>query len=251
MIDDTDEGQARSVIPQTIARRMLLAVAATGGALSLLPTARADEEEKDGEEEDDEKEEKYGLDGISRRVPRRGRLKCPDVELEIYRGEHIRYAQAAKVYVGFVKRLAKMEKVARAAAIDVYGRPPSRLVHMGTYSCRRIRAYPTWISEHALGNAIDIEGFNFPALKRGEKLPAGVPRALRHAFAVRLKRHWKAKRGPTKLHAEFLRSFATRLIARNDIFRVLLGPAYPGHHNHFHLDCAPWRIVDVFEEDED
>ena len=219
--------------------------------MSLVPAARAEKDKDKDKDDDDEKEEEYGLDKISRRVPRRGRLKCPEVELEIYRGEHIRYAQAAKVYVGFVKRLAKMEKVASAVATEVYGRAPSRLVHMGTYSCRRIRAYPTWISEHALGNAIDIEGFNFPALKRGDKLPPGVPRALRHAFAVRVQRHWKAKRGPTKLHAAFLRAFARRLIKRKDIFRVLLGPAFPGHHNHFHFDCAPWRIVDVFEEDED
>lgn len=232
---------------------MLLAAAA-GGALSLVPSAQAknkDDNKDDDAHEEEEEEEEYGLDDISRRVPRRGPLKCPEVELVIYRGKHLRYAQQAKVYVGFSKRLAKMEKVARSAAIEVYGRAPRRLVHMGTYSCRRIKAYPTWLSEHGLGNAIDLEGFNFGALKRGDELPAGVPRALRGPFAVRLLRHWKAKRGPAKLHAQFLRLFAKRLIARKDIFRVLLGPAYPGHRNHFHLDCAPWRIVDVFDKDED
>jgi len=39
-----------------------------------------------------------------------------------------------------------------------------------------------------------------------------------------------------------------RLIGRQDLFRVVLGPAWPGHHNHFHLDFAPYRVVEVFKQ---
>ena len=216
----------------------MLALAAASTALAIAPRVGAGDEDH------------YPLDEISRRVPRRGPLRCPDVELVDYRGKHIRYTGLARVFVGFAKRLAKMEKVACDVGVEIYGRPPSRLQHMGTYACRRISAYPTWISEHALGNAIDLEGFDFGQAPRGGELPEGVPKALRGPFAVRLVRHWNGNHGYAELHARFLRTFARRLSARQDIFRVLLGPAFPGHHNHFHLDVAPWRIVDVFEDEE-
>jgi len=190
--------------------------------------------------------DKYGLDKQSRKIAPRGRVKCPAVKLEVYRGKHIRYRTAAKIYTGFRVRLERFEKVASDLAIEIYGRAPQRLVHMGTYNCRRIAAYPDWISEHGLGNAIDLEGFNFAALPRKSKLPAGLPKALRHAFHVRVLNHYKATRGIAKVHARFLRELGRRLIARKDIFRVLLGPGYPGHHNHFHFDCAPFRMVEGF-----
>ncbi|MBW2455969.1 MAG: extensin family protein [Deltaproteobacteria bacterium] len=218
-------------------RRALLALAAASTATAVAPRLAAAAEPA------------YPLDELSRRVPRRGPLKCPDVELVDYRGKHLRYTGLARVYEGFAERLARMEQVACEAGTAVYGRPPRRLQHMGTYACRRISAYPTWLSEHALGNAIDLEGFDFGPVPRGEALPDDVPSVLRGYFSVRLARHWSGSRGYAKLHARFLRTFARRLIARKDIFRVLLGPSYPGHHNHFHLDAAPWRIVDVFEDE--
>jgi hypothetical protein len=188
----------------------------------------------------------YALDDVSREVPRRGRLACPDVELTTYTGKHIAYRQGAKIFTGFQERLERMEKVFAQAAIDVFGRPPHRLVHMGTFNCRRIGGYPQLISEHGLGNAIDVEGFDFAALKHGETLPAGVHKLLRGPFAVRVQSHWKSDHPVLALHAKFLRSAVERMIADKKIFRVLLGPAYPGHHNHFHFDCAPYRMVDVF-----
>ena len=191
-------------------------------------------------------EEEYPLDSISRTVPRHGPLKCPKVQLKIYRGEQLRYAQAARIFVGLQPRLEAMERVALAVGKRIYGRAPRRLVHLGTYNCRRIGGYPTWLSEHALGNAIDVAGFDFPPLARGAKLPAGVHRAFRAPFQVRVLRHWNKKTGPAALHARFLRAFAHAIIARKDIFRVLLGPGYPGHWNHFHFDMAPFRNVEGF-----
>jgi len=191
----------------------------------------------------------YPLDSVSREVKPTGRVKCPKVELVRYRGDVIRYHKPVKVFVGFKDRLKKFEKVVEEVAIEVYGRAPRRIRHIGTYNCRRIGGYPTFISEHGLGNGIDIAGFDFGRLPRGEELPEGVSKRLKRSFKVRMLKHWDGK-GRNAIHSRFLKTLARRLIARDDIFRVLLGPSYPGHKDHFHFDCSPWRIVEVFEADE-
>jgi hypothetical protein len=166
-------------------------------------------------------------------------------ELVRYGGEHLRYQKPLQVHPQFRARLPAFEQLVRELAERHYGRAPKRIVHLGAYSCRRMRRYPTWVSEHALGNAIDIAGFDFAPLPRKLAVPAGLPRALRGAFEVRLERHWTATGAGTP-HAKFLRELAQALIDRPDLFSVVLGPAWPGHHNHFHLDRAPYRVVEVF-----
>ena len=192
----------------------------------------------------------YPLDDVSRVVPSKGRVKCPKVEMVTYKGDIIRYHRPTRVFVGFRDRLRKFEAVVLEVAKEVYGRAPKKIKHIGTYNCRRIGGYPHLISEHGLGNGIDIAGFDFAKLKRGEKLPEGLPRSLKRSFKVRMLKHWNGKRGASAVHSKFLKTLARRLIEREDIFRVLLGPSYPGHKNHFHFDCSPWRLVDIFEEDE-
>jgi hypothetical protein len=182
----------------------------------------------------------YPLDALSRQVV--GSARCPDVALETYGGSTIRYVKPTRIYVGFEEPLRGFEEIVRQAAVEVYGRPPRRLRHLGTYACRAIRGIRALLSEHALGNAIDVEGFDFGPAPRGGKAPPG----LRGAFTVRIEKHWNGHRGVAALHARFLRLVAERTIARPDLFRVVLGPSYPGHHNHFHLDVAPYRLVDVF-----
>jgi hypothetical protein len=189
----------------------------------------------------------YPLDEVSRTVAPRGRLRCPDVELVTYPGDVLRYHAATKVHPAFRDRLRMFEEVARDVAIEVYGRAPKTIRHMGTYNCRRIGGYPHLVSEHALGNGIDVAGFDFGPLPRGQALPEGVPAALRRGFKVRVLDHWGAERGAGALHSRYLRTLARRLIDRGDVFRVLLGPSYPGHRNHFHFDVAPYRLIDVFE----
>lgn len=189
----------------------------------------------------------YALDAVSRQVPARGQLRCPKVDIVDYRGDVIRYSAPGRFFSGFRERLEKFERIARDVGVEVYGRPPSRVVHLGGYSCRRIAAYPEWISEHALGNAIDVIGFDFGPLPKGASLPDGVPGAFKGGFEVRVLGHWKARTGHAALHARFLRTLAQRLIARDDIFRVLLGPGYPGHDNHFHFDNAPFRMVEIYD----
>ncbi len=186
----------------------------------------------------------YPLDHIERIIPARGRFRCPKVAKVRYRGDIIRYHSPVFVNVPFRERLRRFEAVVRQTAIEIYGRAPRRIRHMGTYNCRRIAAWPTFLSEHGLANGIDVAGFDFGRARRSER--AAAPRRLKRAFKVRLAHHWTKTSGVGAVHARFLRTLARRLIARQDIFRVLLGPSYPGHKNHFHFDCAPWRLVDVF-----
>lgn len=188
----------------------------------------------------------YALDNVSREVEPRGKVRCPDLDIVRYPGDVIRYQKAARIYVGFVPKLRRMEEIVRDTAIEFYGRPPRRIKHLGTYYCRRIRSWPTFISEHGLGNAIDVEGFDFAYVSRKEA--PDVPRRLRRGFQVRVEKHWNGRRGNAATHARFLRTLARRLVDEEGLFRVMLGPAEPGHHNHFHFDAAPWRIVNIFED---
>jgi hypothetical protein len=189
---------------------------------------------------------RYPLDGIERNLPRGEPLPCKEIELVTYRGEQIRYVRPVQVHPAFRERLRAFEALVVATAVEHYGRAPAKLLHLGAHNCRRIRAYPDFVSEHALGNALDVAGFAFAPLPRAATLPPGLPRALRGRFEVKLEPHWESTRGAGAVHSAFLRDLARRLIARTDIFRAVLGPSWPGHKNHFHLDCAPYRMTEVF-----
>ncbi len=184
---------------------------------------------------------RYPLDDLPREVAP-GQPQCPEVDLETYRGSVVRYQKPTRIYVGFEEPLRRFEEIARDTAIEVYGRAPRVLRHDGTYNCRSVRGIASLLSEHALGNAIDVEGFDFGPAPRGVK----APRGLRGSFSVRLGKHWNARTGVAALHARFLRLLAERVIERPDLFRVVLGPSYPGHQGHFHFDLAPYRLIDVF-----
>ena len=198
-------------------------------------------------EEEAPVEAAYGLDDRSRIIPARGKVKCPKVPLTRYKGEIIRYHKPVRVYEGFVPRLKRFEEVVRDVAVEVYGRAPRSMRHLGSYNCRRIRAYPEWLSEHAFGNGIDISAFTFAALSRADRADSELPRSLQRSFKVTVEKHWGKKKGLSgSHHSVFLDTLAKRLVARQDIFRVLLGPGFPGHHNHFHFDCGPYRMVEIW-----
>jgi len=192
----------------------------------------------------------YDLDQVPRTIPARGRIRCPEIDMIHYRGDVLRYSSTLRVHRAFKERLRMFEEVARDVAIEVYGRAPRRIVHKGSYNCRRIRRFPDMMSEHGLGNAIDIAGFDFGRARKSQPLPAGVPARLRRSFEVRVTDHWSSKGKLGSVHRRFLRTLAKRLIERQDIFRVLLGPAWPGHDDHFHFDCSNYRLVAIFEDDD-
>jgi hypothetical protein len=189
----------------------------------------------------------YPLDAIPRVLEAGEPLPCLNSGLLTYRGTAMKLSKPARVHPAFAPKLEALEEIVTEVATRIYGRAPRKLVHLGTHNCRRMRLYPDWVSEHALGNAIDLAGFEYGPLAKGAALPTGLPASLRRGFSVQLERDWTATRGAGAVHSRFLRALATRLIERPDLFRVVLGPAWPGHHNHFHLDYAPYRVVEVFD----
>ena len=190
----------------------------------------------------------YPLDTIPREAPRTGDLPCPKIERVAYRGDVVRYQPEVWVNTAFRGRLTAFERVVRDVGVEVFGRAPERIVHLGGYGCRRMREHSGWLSEHALANAIDVEGFDFGHLPKDAVLPAGLPPVFANAFPVRVLSHWGKRSGYAAIHARFLRTLVLKLIARDDVFRVLLGPGYPGHANHFHFDMATFKLVQIFED---
>ncbi|MFO0708812.1 MAG: extensin family protein [Sandaracinus sp.] len=181
----------------------------------------------------------YPLDTVDRRMLPDGR--CPDVPLVSYGGTLLRFARAVRIHEAFVPRVQVFERIVYDAALEVYGRPPRRLVHRGAYNCRAVRGFPDLLSEHGLGNALDWSGADFAALGRGQPAPPGLPPALRRGFSVRVLDHYRATTGLGRVHARFLQILRERLIAATE-FSGVLGPGYPGHEDHFHLDVAPWTL---------
>jgi len=171
----------------------------------------------------------YAFDALPREV--RGEVRCPDVELVEYAGSGMRFVPAARAALPFREHLVELERVVREVAREYYDRAPSALSIAASYDCRPVTGNRRRLSEHALGNAVDITAFRFEAS------------GSQPAFEVRVDEHWKA-RGDASVerHARFLQALTQALIAR-DVFRTLLGPAHPDHHDHFHFDMAPHHYV--------
>jgi len=189
----------------------------------------------------------YALDGVERWLEPGQRVSCDSGSLVRYTGKRLRYAGSLQVSEPFRERLERFEVLAAEVAREVYGREPRLIRHYGSYSCRSTRNRRHVVSEHALGNALDLVGFDFGPAKKAEPLPDGVPRALRAPFQVSVRRHWsdRAKGEIGALHRHFLEQLTTRLRQRSDIFRCMFGPGHGGHDDHLHLDVAPWRYVDL------
>src|SRR5262245_39875917 len=104
----------------------------------------------------DPPEPAYPLDTVAREAPP-GDLTCPQVNLVDYRGDVVKYKPFVWVNADFKARLPAFESIVRDVGIEVYGRAPDRIVQLGGYGCRRMRDHAQWLSEHAFGNAIDVE----------------------------------------------------------------------------------------------
>jgi hypothetical protein len=125
----------------------------------------------------------------------------------------------------------------------VYSRQPTAILVAASYGCRSVRGKQLRLSEHALGNAIDIAGFRFPPLTRGKS--AGVPPGLTEGFDVRVDQHWRGRGSALgRRHSRFLHELTAALV-KHDTFRTLLGPAHRDHSDHFHFDMAPQHYVDL------
>lgn len=183
----------------------------------------------------------YALDELSREVPP-GPFKCPKFETTRYLGTGIAYSSPIFVHEAFVEKLVALDTLVRTVAIEVYGRTPEVLHHLGGTECETT-ADKRRFSEHAMGNAIDVDGFVFAPLAPDEKLAPGLPDELAKGFKVTLSWHYFSSTKTGKVHAKFLNRLAIRLKEDKSIFRTVLGPGYGDHWNHFHLDAAPHRFV--------
>jgi hypothetical protein len=188
----------------------------------------------------------YPLDDVDRTLPTDGGVICPEVELMTFRGERVRFAPAVRVIEPFAERLRRFEAALSEVSLRHYGRAPRVVVNEGAYSCRAVRHRAYRLSEHALGNAIDVVGFDFGPLDAHTEVEGGtlgVPAALRGVLRVRIENHWKAGSGEAAaVHARFLDELVT-VLAEREVFRSILGPSHPTHRTHLHLDMAPWKYV--------
>ena len=185
--------------------------------------------------------EPYPLDPVPRFLEPPARLRCDAGQMIRHRSRALRYAVLTNP--AFVERLERFEHFVIEQATRHYGRAPRRLVHKGSFACRSARARRMRISEHALGNALDFQGLDFPPLARRVEAPESMPRHMRRGFALRVFRHWSPRRSRDDYHARFLHGLTEALRERPDIFRGIVGPPRPRHLDHLHLDAAPWRYA--------
>lgn len=185
--------------------------------------------------------DEYVLDDITRRLEPKTRVSCDPSGFDTYKGTSVAFAGGVLVNPAFVDRLIRFEAIVNEVALEVYGRTPHRLLHAGAYSCRSSRNRATRLSEHALGNALDVVGFSFAGVAKAER--AATPPMIRAGFRVTVAQHWNAERSELgRLHRTFLRRLADRVVEA-DVFRVALGPSHPGHADHLHFDMSPWNYV--------
>ena len=178
-----------------------------------------------------------------RRKKRRKKKKmvCQTQDLVHHRSKTLRYR--VRVHTAFAERLALFDKLVSDLATAHYGRPPRRLRHKGAYNCRAARRRAERISEHAFGNAIDLVGFDFSALRRGDPTPNGMHRRYRRGFRLTISKHWKPRAKRDAYHARFLHALADKIYESPQIFRGIVGPPRPRHGDHLHLDAAPWKYA--------
>jgi hypothetical protein len=188
----------------------------------------------------------YPLDTLDRSLDVGEKIVCDARPLIAYKGSSLRYRGTVWINPAFRERLERFEDLVREVALEIYGRVPQRLDHLGAYNCRATRHHVGRLSEHALGNALDVAGFEFePAPKQGAASP--LPKALRGAFRVRVSEHWRPQGASpvSALHARFLHELTARCEEHADVFRVLIGPNQRDHADHFHFDMSPWHYVNL------
>jgi len=112
--------------------------------------------------------------------------------------------------------------VLQPAAERHFGKRLTRVRHFGGYSCRARSDNARRLSEHALGNAIDIAGFD-----------------LSDGTQITVARHW----GEPGARGAFLQDVARGACS---IFHLVLTPRTDAQHrSHFHFDIGRWRRCDA------
>jgi hypothetical protein len=138
----------------------------------------------------------------------------------------LRFQPQARVNCAFARRLERFEAVVQEEARRAFKSPVTSIVQLGTYNCRRMAAYPDWVSEHSFANAIDVAVF---VLANGKR--------------IEVERDWvRAEKPAVTAAAQFLRRLTRRLYDEK-VFSVVLTPSFDAHHkNHLHLDGAAYSV---------
>ncbi len=135
-------------------------------------------------------------------------------------GVSLRYIESDNAGEVFIGCNAAMSIVGSAAVASDLG--VTEILHIGTYNCRVIGNSST-ISQHGLGNAIDIGGF---VLDNGE--------------TITLIDDWEdGVANPVTQPGQVLKNFADQIWALG-LWNVLFTPEHDAaHDNHFHADLLP------------
>lgn len=187
----------------------------------------------------------YVMDDYDRTVTPDETVVCPELPLATFDGDAVRFSPAVQVVPPFAERLRRFESMVVTVSQRFYGRAPVRIVNAGGYLCRPVRHRPTRLSEHALGNAIDVVGFHFGPLPTSASASAEIrelPPSLRAAFSISIESAWNEAGDTPAIHRDFLEAL-TFALQEEDVFRTMLGPGHPTHRTHFHFDMAPQSYV--------
>ena len=139
----------------------------------------------------------------------------------------ITYAGPLLIDCSLARELPDIERVIQEQAVASLGERIVRVETLGSYSCRPKRgARREGLSEHALGNAVDLAAF------RGKGAKAWASVALHYDP--------DGKRPPTAA-GDFLHALQQHLRLETRLTRVL-GPDWnASHRDHFHIDRGvPW-----------
>lgn len=166
----------------------------------------------------------YALDEL----PRAAALAeegCPDVPLVDHAGDDVAWDPALRVHPAFVPSVRALERAIVDTAREVYGRAPERVLSASSFRCTTIRRRDDRVSEHALGNAIDVRG----VVIDGEE--------------ITVRERWTEAEEESP-HARFFHALVRRVL-RDGVFRGVIGPPARDHHDHLHFDHGPSRFVDL------
>lgn len=168
----------------------------------------------------------YALDDFPRR-PELVTEGCPDIPLVDHAGVPVPWEPPLRVHPSFVPAVTALEQAIEETAREVYGRDVGVMRSASSYRCTTVRHRPERISEHALGNAIDLRGI-----------------VLADGTETSVADHWHARSPEDAIHAHFWRALVERVHARG-IFRGILGPPAPDHADHLHFDRGPSTFFDL------
>lgn len=139
----------------------------------------------------------------------------------------ITYANGLVIDCSFALQLPEIERVVQEEARAHLGGEVRRVATFGSYNCRPVRGGRGYLSEHALGNAVDLARFE----------------TARHNAAL-VVRDFRAEGDPrANERSVFLRNVYDRLRGLEGVARVR-GPEDDAlHHDHFHVDRGVrwWR----------